>query len=281
MIYEHEIPKGSHLYFGKSAKLKREIENLASKILEESGFEEIVTPNFSYQHYQCILNDKELIKLSDTTNSPITLRADSTFDVVRLITKRLGRHVNHNKWYYIQPIFRYPTIEEYQIGAEWLESGDLKQICDILISIFKNLNLNPILQIANIKIPKILSKELDIPLFELEDINLDRLFSKNIKWLERILYLQYPSQIDSILDDVPDSLKIELEKLRDLAKSINYSNIIISPMYYTKLTYYDEMFFKFFENNRTFAKGGNYKIENLDCIGFGINTDKVIQTLLK
>jgi hypothetical protein len=32
MIYEHEIPTGSKLYFGESAKLKRKLENVASDV---------------------------------------------------------------------------------------------------------------------------------------------------------------------------------------------------------------------------------------------------------
>ena len=43
-VYEHEIPNGSKLYFAKSAKLKRKIEQKASEILENEGFSEIVTP---------------------------------------------------------------------------------------------------------------------------------------------------------------------------------------------------------------------------------------------
>jgi len=33
MILEHEIPNGSRLYFGKTAKKKRELENKVSQIL--------------------------------------------------------------------------------------------------------------------------------------------------------------------------------------------------------------------------------------------------------
>ena len=41
MILEHEIPNGSKLYFGNSAKVKRRIENVASDILDKNGFEEM------------------------------------------------------------------------------------------------------------------------------------------------------------------------------------------------------------------------------------------------
>ncbi len=36
MIFEHEIPKGSRLYFGASAKRKRVLENQVCDILENS-----------------------------------------------------------------------------------------------------------------------------------------------------------------------------------------------------------------------------------------------------
>ena len=42
-VYEHDIPSGTRLYFGQSAKLKRKIERAASEILEKNGFHEIVT----------------------------------------------------------------------------------------------------------------------------------------------------------------------------------------------------------------------------------------------
>ena len=115
MILEHEIPSGSKLYFGNSAKIKREIEKVASDILYSKGFEEIVTPIFSYHQHKSIADERELIKVNDENNNSISLRADSTIDVVRIIEKRLGRNTEHKKWFYIQSVFRYPTDEQYQI----------------------------------------------------------------------------------------------------------------------------------------------------------------------
>ena len=87
MILEHEIPNGSKLYFGKAAKVKREIEKVASEILDTNGFEEIVTPIFSYHQHQSIADEKELIRVNDVKNNNMSLRADSTIDVVILIIK--------------------------------------------------------------------------------------------------------------------------------------------------------------------------------------------------
>ena len=36
--FEHEIPNGSKLYFGKSADVKRDIESVASAILKQYKF---------------------------------------------------------------------------------------------------------------------------------------------------------------------------------------------------------------------------------------------------
>ena len=90
MILEHEIPNGSKLYFGKSAKVKRHIENIASEILDKNGYEEIVTPIFSYHQHKSIADERELIRVNDEKNNALSLRADSTIDVVRIIKKRLG-----------------------------------------------------------------------------------------------------------------------------------------------------------------------------------------------
>eukprot|EP01156_Anaeramoeba_ignava_P001592 Anaeramoba_ignava/a1617_5.p1 GENE.a1617_5~~a1617_5.p1 ORF type:complete len:127 (-),score=2.85 a1617_5:94-474(-) len=126
MIFEHEIPKGSRLYFGKAAKAKRELEYKISTLLDNRGFEEVVTPNFSYSQHQSIANERKLIKFSDEKNEQVSLRADSTLDVVRIITKRLGRTTDHKKWFYVQPIFTYPSSEDYQIGCEWICHDNIK-----------------------------------------------------------------------------------------------------------------------------------------------------------
>jgi ATP phosphoribosyltransferase regulatory subunit HisZ len=141
LIFEHEIPSGAKLYFGESAKLKRNIENIASEILSNNEFEEILTPNFSFSQHQSIDNERELINLNNEKNQSITLRADSTLDVVRIISKRLGRSTTHKKWFYIQPVFKYPATEVYQIGAEWIENINLEDILNLLIKLileFKN-----------------------------------------------------------------------------------------------------------------------------------------------
>lgn len=276
MIYDHEIPKGSKLYFGESAKLKREIENIAAQVLQEFGYEEIVTPLFSY-HQTKSISSKELIRIGDEKNRLLSLRADSTLDVVRLITKRLGRSIEHEKWFYLQPVFRYPSSEIYQVGAEHIGSNDMAEPIEISGKFFDKIGLKPTLQISNIKIPQIISKELDIPISFFEKGNLEKILDLDIKWLNKLAYLQTKEDIDEVVKIVPDNLKVELNKIKKLCEDIKYKGIIIAPLYYAKMRYYDDLYFRFFVGNKTVGMGGSYTWENLKAVGFAGYLDEIIE----
>ncbi len=280
MIDEHEIPTGSRLYFGKSAKLKRGIEATASELLEEAGFEEIVTPFFSYHQHKS-LNEKEIIRFSDEQNNLVSLRADSTLDVVRLMTKRLGRSTKQNKWFYIQPVFRYPSLEVNQIGAEFIGNDDLSSSIELCGEVFKKFDLLPLVHISNIKIPKMIAQELNLDLSIFERAELHKILSLGIDWLEKLACLQNPEDIDEVIKVVPANIKVELEKMKALYEKLNYKNVNFSPLYYVNMRYYDELFFRFIEKNSTLAKGGSYESEGLESTGFGLYTDALIENIMR
>ncbi len=280
MIDEHEIPKGSRLYFGKSAKLKREIEATASEVLEKAGFEEIVTPFFSY-HQHTSLDEKEIIRFSDEQNNLISLRADSTLDVVRLMTKRLGRSTKQNRWFYIQPVFRYPSLEINQIGAEFVGNDDLSDSIEHCGELFEKFEMNPLVHISNIKIPKMIAQELGIDLAIFERAELQKILSMGINWLEKLACLQHPRDIDEVISLVPANIKVELVKMKELYEKMEYKNVYFSPLYYVNMRYYDELFFRFIEKNSTLAKGGSYESEGIKSIGFGLYTDAIIETIVR
>ncbi len=279
MIFEHEIPKGSRLYFGKTARKKREIENKLSAILDANDFEEIVTPNFSYSQHQAIENDKKLITFSDELNHKVALRADSTLDVVRIITKRLGRTTSHKKWFYVQPIFSYASQEDYQIGCEWIDHNNITDILNLTANILAKLDINPVLQISNINIPRLVSKELnlDINLFKKGEIA--ELFDIKCDWLSSLIKVKNISDLESIINTVPNSIKIELEKLLNTAKEVQYSNIVIAPLYHGSLKYYDDVYYRVIENNLTICKGGKYSSEGISSLGFAFYTDSLLKIL--
>lgn len=279
MVFEHEIPKGSRLYFGKAAKAKRALENKICTILDNSGFEEIVTPNFSYSQHQSIANEKKLIKFSDEQNEQVSLRADSTLDVVRIISKRLGRTTDHKKWFYVQPIFSYPSNEEYQIGCEWIKHDNISDIMNLTADILKALEIEPVFQISNINIPKLVASELNISIDLFKNGEIAALFKLNCNWLNELIKVKNISDLEAVIKIVPATIKTELEILLDKANEVDYSNKVIAPLYYGSLKYYNGVYYRVISDNLTVCKGGMYSSEGMCSLGFALYTDSLLKIL--
>lgn len=276
MIFEHEIPSGSRLYFGKSAKLKRKIENIAGDTLEALGYEEIVTPIFSYHQHESFSNVKPLIRLNDEQNHEVTLRADSTVDVVRIVTKRLGRSMESRKWFYIQPTVTFPTREQYQVGAEVID-GTFIEAVNTTVHMMNALELMPTLQLANIRIPHLLNEKYGISLDLLRSTNIEKILQVDLPWIEKLVRLHKVEAL-SDLTCFPEDIAYELEKIKKAASEIVYDDIVISPLYYAKMRYYESLTFKMFEGNSLLAMGGIYTVDGTEAAGFALYTDECIAT---
>ncbi len=282
MILEHEIPTGSKLYFGESAKVKRRIETTASDILVANGFEEIVSPFFSYHQHLSVSDTRELIRMNDEKNNSLSLRADSTIDVVRIIEKRLGNNVDHKKWFYIQPVFRYPTEEQYQVGVEYIGEKNLSLVMKLSGEIFSTLAVKPLTQISNIKIPKLLVGMFDtLSIDDFRHINIEKFLNLGVNWIEKLVYLQHIEQIDEVMQVVPTEIKNELQKMKDLCSQMSCENSVLAPLYYAEMLYYDELYFRSIIGNEVLARGGRYKNEDLTSVGFAIYTDALCEELTK
>ncbi len=277
MIFAHEIPEGSKLYFGAAARRKREIEGIASDVLYDGGFEEIVVPLFSYHQHQSVSDAKELIRMGDAANHEMSLRADTTIDVVRIISKRLGRNTEHRRWFYIQPVYRYPSHEQYQVGAEVIGEADLATALHSAVEIFGRLDVAPLLQLSNINIPRRLSEMLDIPLDDFRHIRIEKLLALDIDWLKALVYLHDVSEIDAVMAAVPDAIREELRKIKELAEAVPYARTAVAPLYYAKMLYYDELYFRMIEGNEVFARGGRYENEGVTSVGFALYTDALLE----
>lgn len=276
-IYEHEIPNGSKLYFGNTARLKREIEAYASQILFDSGFSEIITPYLSY-HQRLSVPGESLLRLSDVNNEELSLRADSTIDVARIIKTRIKNN-QKKKWFYIQPVFKYPSSEIYQIGVEILESQNLVECVDLASQIFTKFELKPYLQISNIEIPKIICQILNLDIEIFEKGRLELLLGLNLEWLNRLLVVKKWQDIKEVILVAPNELKAPLELIMELGSNVKYQNLVYAPLYYSKMRYYDKLFFRFLLDNKILGSGGSYNME-MDCVGFAIYTDGFIESLV-
>ena len=279
MIFEHEIPSGSRLYFGKSAKLKREIEYVASQTFDSLGFEEIVTPLFSYHQHESFSDQKPLIRLNDEENHEVTLRADSTADVVRIVTKRLGRSTESKKWFYIQPTVSFPTKEQYQIGAEVL-GGTFERMAGTAVSLLKQLEIEPIMQISNIRIPHLLNEKYGISLEVLRSMHVEQILAVDLPWIEKLIRINSVNDLDD-LSIFPEDVRSELEKIKEAVSKVEYTNMVISPLFYAKMRYYDSLTFRMFEENALLSMGGIYTIEGVEAAGFALYTDECVSNKMK
>lgn len=278
VILEHEIPQGTKLYFGASARTKRYIEEQASAILCEAGFEEIVTPSFSFLEHQRDLSSREVLRLSSESNHQIVLRNDTTLDVARIITKRLGRSTEHRKWFYIQPVFSYPSREIHQIGVESLGNRDIKSLLNVSIKILHELKISPILQLANIEIPLLCAREYNLSMELFTKTQIEKILEHD-SCIGELLKIKNLEDLERFIANAPSFLHLALQELYELAMGVEYERVIVSPLYYAPMEYYNGVFFRMSEGNRTLLFGGNYEIDGLDSCGFGIYTDELITSL--
>ncbi|SFV60033.1 ATP phosphoribosyltransferase regulatory subunit, divergent variant [hydrothermal vent metagenome] len=274
MVYEHEIPSGSKLYFGQSAKVKREIEFVSAELLDNLGFEEIVTPLFSYHQHESFEDKKPLLRLNDSSNNEVTLRADSTADVLRIVTKRLGRSTESKKWFYIQPTVTFPTKEQYQIGVEILD-GSFEQIAKTSVMLLKEMDISPVMQIANIAIPNLLINHYGISSESLKSMHIEKIMGADLAWIEALLRI---SKVEDLrdLEHFPEDIREELEKIKKATEKVAYKNMVISPLFYAKMRYYDSLTFRMFEGNALLAMGGVYHIDGIEASGFALYTDECV-----
>jgi len=277
MIFEHEIPSGSHLYFGESARIKRSIENGSALLLEKQGYQEIVTPLFSYHQHESFGSKKPLVRLNDADNHEVSLRADSTADVVRIVTKRLGRSSDVKKWFYIQPIFSFPTIEQHQIGAELID-GSFEEACQMSIALLSYQRVTPILQIANIAIPTLLHARYGIAIEDIRSMNVEAILGSGLPWMEKLVHIHTLQDLED-LSMFPADIAFELQKISHEAKKLDYEQMVISPLYYAQMRYYDSLLFRMFEENRLYATGGIYEVDEIRAAGFAIYTDACVEKL--
>ncbi|CAA6827221.1 MAG: ATP phosphoribosyltransferase regulatory subunit, divergent variant (EC [uncultured Sulfurovum sp.] len=279
MIFEHEIPSKSKLYFGESAKIKRQIETTCAILLEEKGFEEIVTPLFSYHQHVSFEDSKPLLKLHDEHNDMITLRADSTADVVRIVTKRIGRTTASKKWFYIQPAVSFPTQEQYQVGTEVFD-GTFDEVVNSATALLDKLAIDALLQISNMKIPLLLNEKYGVDLAFLHDTKIEKILALDLPWISKLVRMHRVEDLNS-LEGIPADIQAELLLMKEMAQKIASSNLVIAPLYYAKMRYYGSLTFRMFHENELLVRGGLYQIDDVNAAGFALYTDACINQKMK
>ncbi len=279
MIFEHEIPSKSKLYFGASAKIKRQIESSCALVLEENGFEEIVTPLFSYHQHASFEDATPLLQLHDENNDMVTLRADSTADVVRIVTKRIGRTTASKKWFYIQPAVSFPTQEQYQVGTEVFD-GSFDEVVNCATALVEKLELDALLQISNMKIPLLLNEKYGVDLRFLQDTKVEKILALDLPWIAKLVKMHRVEDLED-LAGIPADIQAELQLMKTMSEKIACKNLVIAPLYYAKMRYYGSLTFRMFHENSLLVRGGVYQLEEVNAAGFALYTDACINQKMK
>jgi len=79
----------------------------------------------------------------------------------------------------------------------------------------------------------------------------------------------------------PKDLQLELKKILDIAKNIDCKKLLITPLYYAPMRYYDSIVFRSFSKEELFLTGGEYSIKDVKGSGFALYTDTIIAKKLK
>ena len=130
-----------------------------------------------------------LLRFSDSLNHEISLRADSTVDTVRIVLRRLKANES-KRWFYIQPVFRYPSQEIYQIGAELIGENDVLKSINIVAKLLNELKMDTFLQVSNIQIPRVICEILSVPIEIFENGQMEKILSQNVPWLSALALLK-------------------------------------------------------------------------------------------
>ena len=94
--------------------------------------------------------------------------------------------------------------------------------------------------------------------------------------------MKYSNPFTFIIKSVfPSDIQGELEKIKEATQKVEYDNMVISPLFYAKMRYYDSLTFRMFEDNALLATGGIYTIEGIEAAGFALYTDECISNKMK
>jgi hypothetical protein len=80
---------------------------------------------------------------------------------------------------------------------------------------------------------------------------------------------------------VPQILRPELEKMKELTEACRCKQCVLAPLYYAEMRYYDGLFFQCFKNNTPLASGGHFINDDISAAGFALYTDALIEARLE
>ena len=131
------------------------------------------------------------------------------------------------------------------------------------------------MQISNIRIPHLLNEKYGVSLEVLKSMHVEQILSADLDWIEALVRVNKVEDLNDI-SMFPSDIQEELVKIKDATEKAEYDNMVISPLFYAKMRYYDSLTFRMFEDNALLAMGGIYTIDGVEAAGFALYTDECI-----
>src|ERR1051326_2473455 len=114
-----KIPTGTRYYFGREARLRRSVEEIAMMVFDGWSYEEVTTPTIDYyslfEHGMGRVEAHRAFRFSDTDGRMLALRPDVTSGVARAAATLFRERKRPLRLCYAAAVFRQQT----QSHAEW------------------------------------------------------------------------------------------------------------------------------------------------------------------
>jgi hypothetical protein len=143
------------------------------------------------------------------------------------------------------------------------------------ITLLAQMDEAPMMQISNISIPHLLNEKYGVSLEALKSMHIEHIMSVDLAWIEALVHIGKASDLEDI-SLFPADIQAELLKIKEAVKAVDYENMIVSPLYYAKMRYYDSLTFRMFKDNHLLAMGGIYSIDGVEASGFALYTDECV-----
>ena len=153
--------------------------------------------------------------------------------------------------------------------------GSFEECAKTTIMLLEQMEATPVMQIANIRIPHLLNEKYGVSLDVLKSMHIEQIMAIDLPWIEQLVRVNVVSDLDD-LSAFPSDIKAELEKIKEATQAVKYKHIVLSPLFYAKMRYYDSLTFRMFEGNGLLAMGGIYNVDGVEAAGFALYTDECI-----
>ena len=147
--YAISTPEGSRDRLFAATRLFRQNERRIRNVLEERGYDEIITPSLEYYDVfvqaGSSIGQEKMYKLTDRNGRLLVLRPDNTTPIARVGTTKRDDDALPLRLYYVQKVHRASSFhrghstEVMQAGAELLGAKGMMADLDILTAAFEAL----------------------------------------------------------------------------------------------------------------------------------------------